>query len=367
MIPFIDLKSQYNDLKDDINNKIQAVLEHGQFILGPEVKQLEQELSKYLGVKHSLSCASGTDALLMALMALDIKPGDEVITPNFSFFATAEVVAFLGATPVFVDIEKDTFNISVEAIEKAISPKTKAIIPVSLYGQMPDMDAIMTLADHHDLYVIEDAAQSFGASYVGKKSGSIAHISCTSFFPAKPLGCYGDGGAVFTNNDELINKLEIIRNHGQTKRYHHEMIGINGRLDTMQCAILLSKLSKYSWEVEQRQNFANKYNEAFQDLKAHELITPTVKEGRNSVWAQYTLAFSNRDALLKHLGEQGVPTSVHYPTPLSEQPALSGKYRSESTPNSFWAAESVLSLPMHPYIKEADQEKIINAVKSFFN
>ncbi|MCH2533562.1 MAG: DegT/DnrJ/EryC1/StrS family aminotransferase [Bdellovibrionales bacterium] len=366
MIPFIDLKAQYNDLKTDINQQIQNVLEHGQFILGPEVKELESQMSSYLGVKHSLTCASGTDALLMALMALDIKPGDEVITPNFSFFATAEVVAFLGATPVFVDVDKDTYNISVESIEKALSPKTKAIIPVSLYGQMPDMDAIMTLADHHDLYVIEDAAQSFGAGYLGRKSGSIAHISCTSFFPAKPLGCYGDGGAVFTNSDELKEKLEIIRNHGQTQRYHHEMIGINGRLDTMQCAILLTKLAKYDWEVEERQKVANKYNEAFEELKSHELITPVVKEGRKSVWAQYTLAFSNRDAIIKHLNDKQIPTSVHYPKPLSEQPALSGKYRSENTPNSFWAAESVFSLPMHPYMKEDDQQQVIEAVKSFF-
>lgn len=367
MIPFIDLKTQYNDLKTDINQRIQNVLEHGQYILGPEVKELEVKMSEYLGVQHSLTCASGTDALLMALMALDIKPGDEVITPNFSFFATAEVIAFLGAVPVFVDIEKDTYNVSVEAIENAITSKTKAIVPVSLYGQTPDMHAIMTLADHHDLYVIEDGAQSFGATYMGKKSGSIAHISCTSFFPAKPLGCYGDGGAVFTNSSELQEKLEVIRNHGQTQRYHHEMIGINGRLDTIQCAILLSKLDKYDWEVESRQKVANKYTEAFNDLKSHELITPVVKDGRKSVWAQYTLAFSNRDDLIKHLNELNIPTSIHYPKTLSEQPALTGKHRSEKTPNSFWAAESVFSLPMHPYMKDEDQQTIINAVKKYFS
>lgn len=363
-IPFIDLKSQYNALKTEINDRIQKVLDHGLFILGPEVLECEKELAKYVGVKHALTCASGTDALMLALMAFGVKPGDEVITTSFTFVATAEIPVLMGLKPVLVDIEPDTFNIDVSKIEKAITKKTKVIMPVSLYGQPADMDAINALAKKHGLFVIEDAAQSFGGTYKGKKSCNLSDIGCTSFFPAKPLGCYGDGGAVFTNNDEWARIMTEIRAHGQQSRYHHTSIGFNARLDTLQCAILLPKLARFPWEVERRQAIAERYNQAFKKF-VPQLRLNAIRTGNTSVWAQYTLALNQRDALIEHLKSQGIPTSVHYPKPIHQQPAYV-EWGHGDLKQSELAAQQVVSLPMYPDMDIETQDKIIAAVSQFF-
>ena len=314
---FIDLKIQYNELRDSINARIQAVLDHGQYIMGPEVKELEDKLSAYTGAKHCITVGSGTEALLISLMAIGIKPGDEVITTPFTFIATAEVIVLLGAKPVFVDIEPDTCNINASLIEAKITDKTKAIMPVSLYGQPADMDEINVLADKHRLIVIEDAAQSFGATYKGKKSCNLSTIGCTSFFPSKPLGCYGDGGAIFTSDDSLAQAMREIRVHGQSKRYVHTRVGVGGRMDTLQCAIVLAKLERFDWEVEQRIKNGKQYNELFYG----KIKTVTQREDRTSVFAQYTVLVENREEIQESLKDKSIPTAVHYPVSMHLQPA----------------------------------------------
>lgn len=360
MIPFVDLKPQYADLKDDIHKKINRVFDHGMYIQGPEVKECEQALSEFVGCKHTITCSSGTMALHMALIALDIKPGDEVITTPFTFIATAEVIALVGATPVFVDIDKDTYNIDPNKITQAITEKTKAIMPVSLYGLPADMDKINTIAQANNIPVIEDAAQSFGATYKGKKSCNLSELAATSFFPAKPLGTYGDGGAIFTNDDALAEKLEQVRNHGQSKRYYHPYVGINGRLDSLQCACLSVKLTRFPQEIVNRQKIAERYTQAFSELP---IVTPTVPEGYESVWAQYTLRVKDRDSFQNRLKELEVPTAVHYPIPVSEQPAYKELSVTHDLSITTQAAQEVVSLPMYPDMPESIQEKVIDAVK----
>ncbi|MFP5520343.1 MAG: DegT/DnrJ/EryC1/StrS family aminotransferase [Bdellovibrionia bacterium] len=363
-MPFIDLKTQYKVLKENIDARIHKVLEHGAYVNGPEVVELENRLAAHTGAKYALTCASGTDALLMPMMALGIGPGDEVITTAFSFIATAETIVLAGAKPIYVDIDPKTFNIDVTKIEAAITPKTKAILPVSLYGQMSDMDEIIAIAQKHNLFVIEDSAQSYGASYKGKKSSSLGTAGGTSFFPAKPLGCYGDGGAVFTNDENLYKVMKEIREHGSETRYYHTRLGINGRLDTLQCAVLLGKLDRYDWEVEQRQKVAKNYDEAFAHIKAEDFSTPHVKSDRNSVWAQYTLTVKDRDSFAKKMTEMGVPTSIHYPRIMPDQPW----YKTHTAdPNAKlekarWAAAHVISLPIFPDMTTEVQGKVIDAV-----
>lgn len=361
-IPYLDLKIQYKILKKDIDASIQKVLDHGAFIMGPEVGELEKAMNEYVGSKHSLAIASGTDALLVAMMALGIGRGDEVITTSFSFFATAEVIALLGATPVFVDIDPETYNLDARLVEKAITPKTKAIVPVSLYGQPADMDQLNKIASQTNIPVIEDAAQSFGATYKGKTSCNLSTIGCTSFFPAKPLGCYGDGGAVFTNDEQLHKIMDAVRVHGQEGRYHHTRIGINGRLDSIQCAVLLAKMGRYKQEVKMRQDIAERYNAAFKPF--HEKIrVPLVKEDRTSVWAQYTLAPENRTQFQSALTELGIPTSVHYPKPMHLQPALKGTVElRHSLKWSEWAADRVISLPLYADMPSEHVDQVIEAV-----
>jgi UDP-2-acetamido-2-deoxy-ribo-hexuluronate aminotransferase len=358
-IPFIDLKTQYQALKPQIQSRINAVLEHGQYIMGPEVKELEDKLAAYVGVKHCISASNGTDTLLIAMMALGINSGDEVITTPFTFIATGEMIALLGAKPVFVDIDPKTYNIDPRKIAAAITPKTKAIMPVSLYGQCADMDAINVIANQHGLPVIEDAAQSFGAIYKCRKSCALSTIGSTSFFPSKPLGGYGDGGALFTDDDSLANAMREIRLHGQDRHYHHLRIGINGRMDTLQAAVLLVKLEIFSAEVLARQRIADRYD----SLLAGKIVTPFIESFNRSVYAQYTLLVSNRSAVQQKLKEHGIPTAVHYPIPLNLQPAF--KYLKQSE-GSFSIAEDiakrVISLPMSPYLSDADQQRIADAV-----
>ena len=356
---FIDLQAQYKSIESKILKRINGVLNHGQYIMGPEVSELESELSEYVGVKHSIGCANGTDALSIALKALNIEEGDEVISTPFTFFATGETIAMAGAKLVFADIDPNTYNINAELIEEKITAKTKAIIPVSLYGQMSDMDKIMEIAKKHNLYVIEDAAQSFGAEIQGRKSCSIADISTTSFFPAKPLGCYGDGGAIFTNNDDLAKSIAEIRNHGQSKRYTHTSLGYNSRLDTLQAAILLEKLSVFPKEVELRQTVAMRYEEHFKG----KIKTTRIKEGYKSVFAQYTIEVENRDSFIEKMKQDGIPTAVHYPVPIHHQPIFQKLgYGKIDMPLADIASQKVVSLPMHPYMENADQDKVIKAV-----
>jgi UDP-2-acetamido-2-deoxy-ribo-hexuluronate aminotransferase len=361
-IPFIDLKTQYQALKPQIQARINAVLEHGQYIMGPEVKELEDKLAAYTGSKHCITVASGTEALLMSLMALGIKPGDEVITTSFTFVATAEVIVLLGAKPIFVDVEPDTGNIDANLIEAKITNKTKAIMPVSLYGQTADMDEINAIASRHgNIPVIEDAAQSFGATYKGKKSCNLSTIGCTSFFPSKPLGCYGDGGAIFTNDDELAQAMREIRVHGQSQRYIHTRVGVGGRMDTIQCAIVLAKLERFDWEVEQRKIIGKNYNDLLLKLELNdEIKLCTVKPERISVYAQFTIFVKERDKLQKCLTDDGIPTAVHYPIPLNEQEAYKHLCCPDCTPIAKNLAKQVMSLPMGADLQEIEQMKIIN-------
>lgn len=360
MIPFIDLKAQQQIIRKSIDDRIAKVLEHGQYIMGPEVYELEEKLAQYVGVKHCISVANGTDALMIALMAIDVKPGDEVITTPFTFIATAEVAAFLGAIPVFVDIDPKTYNLDPTKLEQAITPKTKAIIPVSLYGQCADFDAINAISDKYGITVIEDAAQSFGATYKGKRSCGLSKIGCTSFFPTKPLGCYGDGGACFTNDDELAKKMNQIRLHGQDRRYHHPVIGVNGRLDTIQAAILLAKLEIFDQEVVLREQIGARYTEALQDI----ITTPFIADCNTSVYAQYTVQVDNRSELQAKLQENGIPTAVHYPIPLNLQPVFAHLNQPEgSFPIAEKIAKRVMSLPMHPYFNEKMQSAVINVLR----
>lgn len=354
---FIDLKSQYSFLKEEIDASIQRVLDHGQYILGPEVAELEIQLSKFTGSKYCISVANGTDALQIALMALNIGPGDEVITPGFTYIATAETVAVLGAKPVYVDIDPRTYNLDPRLLERVISPKTKAIIPVSLYGQCADFDAISAIAANYKLPVIEDAAQSFGATYKGRSSCNLSQIACTSFFPSKPLGCYGDGGAIFTNDDALAIVLRQIARHGQDRRYHHIRVGINSRLDTLQAAILLPKLKVFNEELEKRSAVAQRYDKLFSDQGFQE--TPYIEPYNQSAWAQYTICVPRRDQVQDLLKQVGIPTAVYYPMPLNKQPAVAD---ASPLPEGDKAAQFVMSLPMNPYLTEGDQVKIVNAV-----
>ena len=355
-IPFIDLKVQYEALKPEIQERILTVLEHGQYIMGPEVKELEERLASFTGVKYCISVASGTEALLISLMALGIQPGDEVITTPFTFAATAEVIALLGAIPVFIDVEPDTGNIDARLIESKITSKTKAIMPVSLYGQTADMDAINDIALRHgNLPVIEDGAQSFGATYKGKKSCNLSTIGCTSFFPSKPLGCYGDGGAIFTNDDTLAQACREIRIHGQSQRYVHTKVGVGGRMDTLQCAILLAKLDRFEWEIEQRQKIGRQYNQLLQGQA--KLIVQ--RSDRTSVFAQFTVFVENRDLVQEKLKVFGIPTSIHYPIPLNQQEAYKHFCCPDCTPISQDIAKKVISLPMGPDLKIDDQMHIV--------
>lgn len=358
---FIDLKTQKNRIEEKLFARFNVVMDHGCYVMGPEVAELETQLAQFVGVKHALAVASGTDALLIALMALGISPGDEVITTPFSFFATAEVISLLGAKPVFVDIECDTYNINVHAIEAVITSKTKAIMPVSLYGQCADFDEINALAEAYKLPVIEDAAQSFGASYKGKRSGGLTTIGCTSFFPSKPLGCFGDGGACFTNQDELAQRMNEIRTHGQSKRYYHTRLGINGRLDTLQAAVLLEKLALFPEEMQLRADVAARY----QRLLPSCIKKPYVKPDNSCIFAQYTIEVDNRDVVQQALQQQGIPTAVHYPLGLHEQPIFKAMYPGgRHFPHTEAAARRVLSLPMHPYLSLAEQQQIAAAVEN---
>jgi UDP-2-acetamido-2-deoxy-ribo-hexuluronate aminotransferase len=359
MIPFNDLKTQYAALKPQIRARIDRVLEHGQYIMGPEVGELEEKLSEYTGAKHCITVASGTEALLISLMALGIGPGDEIITAPFTFVSTAEVITLLGATPLFVDIEHDTCNIDARLIEAAITPKTRAIIPVSLYGQPADMDQINAIALRHDLPVIEDAAQSFGATYRGRKSCSLSTIGCTSFFPSKPLGCYGDGGAIFTDHAALAEAMREIRVHGQQRRYHHTRIGVGGRMDTLQCAIVLAKLERFEFELEQRDVVGQRYN---QQLDAAGIPRVQQRSDRSSVFAQYTMLAERRSEVQQQLSAAGIPVSVHYPTPLNRQPAYQAHAKGGPTPVADAMADRVMSLPMGPDLALADQKRVVEAL-----
>lgn len=359
MIPYLDLAPSYKKIQKAVEPEILNVLASGQYILGKHVETCEADLAQFVGSKHALAVSNGTIALMMALQAIDVQPGDEVIVPSFSFFATAEVVSTLGAKPVFIDIERDTYNIDVSQIEKAITKKTKAIMPVSLYGQMPDFEEINQIAEKHKLVVIEDAAQSFGATYKGKRSCSVTHIGCTSFFPAKPLGAAGDGGAVFTSNTDLHKKLDSIRVHGQTKRYYHEYIGVNGRLDPIQCVVLKEKLKYYNDDIKERQTIGNRYNDAFKNLN---LVFPTIKSDRESVFAQYTIAVDNRDGFIEKMTKAGVPTSVHYPMGMHEQPVY--KHMNVKLPVTEEVSKKVVSLPLYPGMPEKDIQTVIQAVTS---
>ena len=359
MIEFCDLKAQQARIKDKIDAGIQRVLAHGQYILGPEVAELEEKLAAFVGAKHCITCANGTDALQIAQMAVGVTHGDEVITPGFTYIATAETVAVLGAKPVYVDIDPRTYNLDPALLEAAITPRTKAIIPVSLYGQCADFDTINAIAAKHGIPVIEDAAQSFGATYKGRKSGNLSTISCTSFFPSKPLGCYGDGGAIFTNDDELAKVIRQIARHGQDRRYHHIRVGVNSRLDTLQAAILLPKLELMAEEVELRQQVAQRYAQLF--TAAGVLTTPYIEPHNTSVYAQYTIRISNRDAVQEHLKAAGVPTAVHYPIPLNKQPAVADA--AARLPHGDEAAAQVMSVPMHPYMTAEEQAKVVDSVR----
>lgn len=362
-ISFIDLKTQYKALEKPINERIQNVLNHGQYIMGPEVAECEKALAEYVGIKHALSCGNGTDAILMVMMALGVKPGDEVITTGFSFFAAAEMISLAHAVPVFVDIDPKTYNLDPQKLEAAITPKTKLIIPVSLFGQPADYTAINKIAEKHNIPVMEDAAQSFGGELHNNKSCNLTTVSTTSFFPAKPLGCYGDGGAIFTSDDNLAKTLKQIRTHGDASRYEHVRIGMNGRMDTLQCAILIEKLKRFPWEVTKRHEIAMRYTEAF--LKQEKKLNPPyIMKGAKSVYAQYTLWVEDRPTFQNKLKDKGVPTSIHYPRAIHHQEAyrdIKGKFK---LPQCEWAASGVISLPMYPDMTWDTQKTIIEAVLS---
>jgi UDP-2-acetamido-2-deoxy-ribo-hexuluronate aminotransferase len=366
---FIDLKTQYSRIREPLNARIQAVLDSGQYVLGGETVELERRLAEYVGAKHCIGASSGTDTLLIALMALGIGPGDEVITSPFTFIATGEMIALAGAKTVFVDIDAKTYNIAPELIERAITPRTKAIMPVSLYGQCADFDAINAIAKRHRLPVIEDAAQSFGASYKGRMSCAVSDIGSTSFFPSKPLGCYGDGGALFTDDDALAKLMREIRVHGQDRRYHHPRLGINGRLDTLQAAILLAKMEIFPDEVAARARIGARYtaliDEAFASAPSDRRVTgPALAPDCTSVYAQYTVEVAERERVEARMKASGVPTAVHYPVPLHLQPVFANLGQGAGTfPVAEAAAARVISLPMHPYLTEEQQAKVVGALK----
>lgn len=359
-----DPKREYNTYKQDIDNAIQNVLNHGLFINGPEVKSLEQKLAEFVGVKHAITCSNGTDALKVALLALGVKPGDEVITVAHTWISTAEVISLIGAKPVFCDILPDTFNMDAKDLKKKITPLTKAIIPVSLYGQTCDMDIINEIADNHNLPVIEDGAQSFGATYKGKRSGNLSTIGTTSFFPSKPLGCYGDGGAMFTNDNELADKMRQIKNHGCIKRFHHKYIGMNARMDTIQAAIISSKLNRYSETIQKRQKCAEYYNNILQTIDTV-IVLPLIKENRTSVWAQYSLlALSKemRDFLVSYLRENGVNVAIFYPVPLHYQECFKNNSRQKLDVTED-ICDRVFNLPCYGELTSEEQDKITSILK----
>jgi len=370
MIDFIDLKTQQARIKSQIDAAIARVLAHGQYILGPEVAELEEKLAADTGTKHCITVANGTDALQIAQMALGIGPGDEVITPGFTYIATAETVALLRAKPVYVDIDPRTYNLNPALLQAAITPRTKAIIPVSLYGQCADYDAINAIAAKHGIPVIEDAAQSFGATYKGRKSCNLTTIACTSFFPSKPLGGYGDGGAIFTNDDELAKVMRQIAHHGQDRRYHHVRVGVNSRLDTLQAAILLPKLAILDEELAARQQVAQFYTNLFPRLLTRQggdegtfaITTPHVEPHNVSAWAQYTVQLLHREQVQERLKQADIPTVVHYPIPLNQQPAVADSLA--HLPVGDAVARSVISLPMHPYLDESAVQRVVQAVSS---
>jgi len=358
LIPFFDLAAQQEQIISEIEERIAKVLSHGQYILGPEVSELEEKLTEYTGAKFCISCANGTDALQIALMALGVGPGDEIITPAFSYIATAEAAAIIGAKPVYVDVDPVSYNMDHTLLESNINKKTKAIIPVSLFGQPANFDEINAIAKKYDLPVIEDAAQSFGAMYKGKKSCNLTTIGCTSFFPTKPLGCYGDGGAIFTSDEDLAQKIRQIARHGQDGRYHHVRVGINSRLDTLQAAILIPKLAILDEETKQRDELANFYNGALAEIGS--IKVPLIASQRISAWAQYTIVCKDREKICQSLKSHGVPTAVHYPRPLSQQPSV--KDIDCYVPVSDKLAISVLSLPMHAYMKDEQTEKLFKVL-----
>ena len=358
-LEFIDLKTQYAALKDSIAERMQRVLDHGQYIMGPEVKELEAALAQRTGAKHCISVASGTEALLIALMALDLKPGDEVITTPFTFAATAEMIVLRGGVPVYVDIEPDTCNIDARLIEAKITSRTIAIMPVGLYGQVADMDAVNAIAARHGLAVIEDAAQSFGANYKTKQSCNLSTFGCTSFFPSKPLGCYGDGGAIFTSDDALAQACREIRVHGQSARYTHTRIGVGGRMDTLQCAVVLAKLERFDWELQRRAEIGARYAAL---LAGSGVQLLAVRPDRDCVWAQYTVFVDQREAVQARLLAQGIPTAVHYPRPLHLQPAYAADCCPDCCPESVLAGQRVMSLPMSADLSTADQDRVVRAL-----
>jgi UDP-2-acetamido-2-deoxy-ribo-hexuluronate aminotransferase len=369
-VPFIDLKTQYQALKPQIQERINRVLEHGQYIMGPEVQELEQKLVAYTGAKHCITVASGTEALLISLMALGIKPGDEVITTPFTFAATAEAIVLLGAKPVFVDIEPDTCNIDASKIEEKITNETKAIMPVSLYGQPADMDEINAIAAHNgNIPVIEDAAQSFGSTYRGKKSCNLSTIGCTSFFPSKPLGCYGDGGAIFTDDDSIAKACKEIRVHGQSARYVHTRVGVGGRMDTLQCAIVLAKLERFDWEIGERIKIGQRYtqmlslvNSSSRSAERPLAIHPVaIRSDRTSVYAQYTIFCGDRQTIQTKLNKANVPTAIHYPLPLNEQLAYKDLCCLDCTPVAKDSATKVLSLPMSADLNRSQQTIVMRS------
>ena len=362
---FTDLKSQYAALKTSIDSRIQRVLDHGQYIMGPEVAEMEAALARLTGAKHCIAVASGTEALLIALMALDLKPGDEVITTPFTFAATAEMIVLAGARPVFVDIEPDTCNLDASLIEAAITPRTRAVMPVSLYGQVADMAETNAIAARLGLAVIEDAAQSFGARYQGAASCNLSTIGCTSFFPSKPLGCYGDGGAMFTSDDALAQACREIRVHGQSGRYHHTRVGVGGRMDTLQCAVILGKLERFDWEIERRRAIGDRYGQMLTEqliARGLPLQLLAVRPDRDCVWAQYTVMVDERARVIDSLKAAGIPTAVHYPKPLHHQPAYAAGHDPAAYPHSVRAAQRVLSLPMSADLSEADQDRVVAAL-----
>ncbi len=352
-IDFAKLQYQYQLYKEEIDQAIHNVLDKSNYIMGEEVKELEENLQNFTGAKHAITCSSGTDALLLAMMELDIKPDDEIITTPFTFIATAETIAFLGAKPVFVDIDEKSYNIDVSKIEEKITEKTKAIIAVSLYGQPSDIEALEQLKiKHPKLKIIIDGAQSFGSTFKGKTDSNLGDISTTSFFPAKPLGCFGDGGALFTNSDELAGKIKMLRVHGQSKRYHHKYIGMGGRMDTLQCAIVNVKLKYYKKDLALRQEVAVKYSEELR-VKSEELVLPFVDERATSAWAQYSIRVKNRDEVQAKLKEKGIPTAVHYPMPLHLQECFSYLgYKKGDFPIAERVSNEIMSLPMNPYLSD---------------
>ncbi|QHG91332.1 DegT/DnrJ/EryC1/StrS family aminotransferase [Sulfurimonas sp. CVO] len=360
-INFIDLQAQYKEYKKEIDSEVLEVMSLAQFIGGEKLNLFEKNLAAYTGSKHAIGCSSGTDALLLSLMALDISAGDEVITSPFTFISTAEVIALLGAKPVFVDIDEESYNIDSSKIEDAITERTKAIMPVSLYGQCADMEAINDIAKKHNLSVIEDACQSFGATYYDKKSCNLSTIGCTSFFPSKPLGAYGDGGAIFTNDDALAAKMRMLLNHGQNERYKHKYIGINGRLDAIQAAVLNVKLKHFDKEVRLRDEIGSRYSDLLEDS---DVITPKIAPNATSVYAQYSIRVKDREAMIEKLNKKEIPTAVHYPVPLHMQEAFKYlDYKEGDFPISELVSKQIMSLPMSAYLSEAEQDFVVQAIK----